>query len=260
MPRNTIAAGAPASAQQKSSTPRYAVIREHLRKAIEAGRYEIGSTLPTEHELCQQFQTSRHTIREALRGLMELGLIERRQGSGSIVLSSATSPAFVHSIKSLSELWSYTRATRIIVKTRSVVTLKPVEARILGAPAASSWLKIGAERRTTSDGDMVCWLTLFAHVRFSDVLADLGQGTDPVYALIEARTGETVAEAVQEISACAMPREAAGRLKRKKDEPALRVIRRYLDANASPMLVAVSIHPAETFTHTLRLKRVDEVG
>ena len=38
------------------------------------------------------------------------------------------------------------------------------------------------------------------------------------------------------------------------------VVRRYLDASGSAMLVAVSIHPGDSSTHTLRLKREDEAA
>jgi GntR family transcriptional regulator len=238
--------------------PRYVKVREELRRRIARGEYRVGTNLPTESELCETFRASRHTVREALRGLVERGLIERRQGAGSIVVSLAAAPAFAHSVKSLSELWSYARATKIIVQSAAVTALTADEAATVGAPAGSHWLKISAERWTADESEIVCWLTLYAHMRFAPILKDLGQSTDPVYAIIEARTGEKVVEAVQEISACAMPREAAARLKRKKGDPALMVVRRYLDASGSAMLVALSIHPGDRFTHTLRLKREGE--
>ena len=39
--------------------------------------------LPTEKELTERYQVSRQTVRQALERLVELGLIEKRQGSGS---------------------------------------------------------------------------------------------------------------------------------------------------------------------------------
>jgi DNA-binding GntR family transcriptional regulator len=235
-------------------------VREELLRRIARGEYGLGTNLPTEAELCGTFGASRYTVREALRGLVERGLIERRQGAGSVVVSLAAAPAFAHSVKSLSELWSYARATKIIVQSAAATALTADEAATVGTSAGSRWLKINAVRWTANECEMVCWLTLYAHMRFARILKDLGQSTDPVYAIIEARTGEKVVEAVQEISACAMPREAAARLNRRKGEPALMVVRRYLDASGSAMLVALSIHPGDSFTHTLRLKREDEAA
>lgn len=47
----------------------------------------IGDKLPTEKELSQQYQVSRQTVRQALDRLVQLDLIEKRQGSGSRVLN-----------------------------------------------------------------------------------------------------------------------------------------------------------------------------
>jgi GntR family transcriptional regulator len=240
--------------------PRHASVRDALRRDIERGVYGLGSNLPTEAALCDAFGASRHTVREALKGLVELGLIERRQGAGSVVVSAEASPAFVHSAKSLSELWSYTRATKIVARNAGLERLTEQEAEVVGAPAGSRWLRIQAERWTASESEIVCQVTLYAHVRFSAILQGLGESTDPVYAIIEARTGEKVAEAVQLISACSMPRAAATLLGRKKGDPALKIVRRYLDAGGSTMLAAVSIHPGDSFQHTLRLRREHEAG
>jgi DNA-binding FadR family transcriptional regulator len=52
---------------------------------IVAGEYVEGTSLPIEPVLCDRFSVSRTTIREALRALEAMGLVEVRQGSGSTV-------------------------------------------------------------------------------------------------------------------------------------------------------------------------------
>ncbi|MBB5174641.1 trehalose operon repressor [Texcoconibacillus texcoconensis] len=46
------------------------------------------STLPSEHELMEVYETSRETIRKALNVLAQNGFIQKVQGKGSIVLDS----------------------------------------------------------------------------------------------------------------------------------------------------------------------------
>lgn len=46
---------------------------------------EAGTVLPSEPALAKQFGVSRATLREAMRGFEDRGLIERRQGSGTYV-------------------------------------------------------------------------------------------------------------------------------------------------------------------------------
>ena len=55
---------------------------------IVAGEYAEGTSLPIEPVLCDRFSVSRTTVREALRALEAMRLVEVRQGSGSTVRAS----------------------------------------------------------------------------------------------------------------------------------------------------------------------------
>lgn len=59
---------------------------EILTDAVISGRYAPGSTLPAERVLADQLGVNRTSLRQALSRLEQLGLIESRQGSGTIVL------------------------------------------------------------------------------------------------------------------------------------------------------------------------------
>lgn len=61
------------------------VVRSELRQAIEAGTFPLGTKLPNEDELCRRYGVSRATLREAVGGLVEDGLVTRRHGSGTYV-------------------------------------------------------------------------------------------------------------------------------------------------------------------------------
>jgi len=60
-------------------------IIDRLRTQILTGALPLGAKLPTERELGLEFGVSSPTIREALRALSSMGLIEARQGSGAYV-------------------------------------------------------------------------------------------------------------------------------------------------------------------------------
>lgn len=53
---------------------------DQIRDAILKGKLRPGDKLPAEMELVQRFQVSKQTLREALRALQYLGLIEIRKG------------------------------------------------------------------------------------------------------------------------------------------------------------------------------------
>jgi DNA-binding FadR family transcriptional regulator len=67
---------APVSVARASSS-----IADQIRQAIVTGRLEQGQRLPPERELAEQFGVSRVTVRDALRALEAMGLIEVRVGA-----------------------------------------------------------------------------------------------------------------------------------------------------------------------------------
>jgi GntR family transcriptional repressor for pyruvate dehydrogenase complex len=66
--------------------PRSTQVREQLEEAIGRGEYNPGDRLPSERELAEAFGVSRVSVREALRSLEAVGLVEVRHGAGTMVL------------------------------------------------------------------------------------------------------------------------------------------------------------------------------
>lgn len=65
--------------------PLYQRIADGLRQQINDGTLAPGSQLPTEIELREQYNASRNTIRDAIKRLISLNLIETRPGQGTFV-------------------------------------------------------------------------------------------------------------------------------------------------------------------------------
>lgn len=58
---------------------------ERLRNQISSGEFKVGQKLPTEPELMKTYGVGRSTIREAIRILSNLGLLNVQQGVGTFV-------------------------------------------------------------------------------------------------------------------------------------------------------------------------------
>lgn len=68
-----------------AALPLYAQIAARLRAAITAGQYPVGSRIPSEHELAEQFGVGRPTVRQATEQLVRERVLDRRRGSGTYV-------------------------------------------------------------------------------------------------------------------------------------------------------------------------------
>src|SRR5919204_2797634 len=67
------------------STRIYEEIVRQIKSMIAEGRLKSGDQLPPERDLAEKFVVSRTSVREALRALESLGLVEIRPGEGTFV-------------------------------------------------------------------------------------------------------------------------------------------------------------------------------
>lgn len=65
------------------------MVAEQLKQQITEGVYTIGDKLPTEPELMKTFKVGRSSIREAVKLLVNMGVVQVRQGSGTFVVEAS---------------------------------------------------------------------------------------------------------------------------------------------------------------------------
>ena len=239
---------------------RYRKIAEELIGQIRSGRLPIGTTLPGELQLTQDFAASRHTIRDALRQLEELGLVERRRGVGTRVLSRRPSRAYVHRVRAPSELLQYPRESRLDVVDTGYVRASASLARLLSCNEGSRWLRVRAVRRMSGGRPPICRLELYLRPKYAEVAEQVGRGRGLVYEAIERRFGVHVAEVAVEIMARPMPPDAAAALAVEAGSPSMTVVRRYKDETGGIIQISVSEHAGERYTFGQRLRRAWDHG
>ncbi len=73
---------------QDLSKPLYLQVKESIEQNIRSKKFPVGSKLPSENALCEEFEVSRITIRKALELLENMGLIYSVHGKGTFVKKS----------------------------------------------------------------------------------------------------------------------------------------------------------------------------
>ena len=67
---------------------KYRVVFDELQSKILSGYWPENAMIPTEFELCDEYDVSRITVRRALDDLVQLGLVRRVRGKGTFVSQS----------------------------------------------------------------------------------------------------------------------------------------------------------------------------
>ncbi|MFE1954974.1 FadR/GntR family transcriptional regulator [Streptomyces sp. NPDC059524] len=60
-------------------------VTSRIRDRITSGAWPVGTRIPSEHELAATLEVSRVSVRSAVHGLVEVGLLAARQGDGTYV-------------------------------------------------------------------------------------------------------------------------------------------------------------------------------
>ena len=132
-----------------AGTARYAEIEEWLRRLCAS--LPVGSILPSEVEVAEQFQVSRMTARKAFQNLVQMGLIDRKRGSGSFVL-----PPPLHRKEGVLQSFTQDMVARGLTPSSRVV-----RADLGAAPEAAAALGLSQAE----------WVVTIERIRYADGVA-----------------------------------------------------------------------------------------
>jgi DNA-binding FadR family transcriptional regulator len=115
-------------------------VENKLREAINAGIYKANDKLPSEMELVNQFQVSRVTVRDALRNLRNLGLIDVKRGVNAGAYVSEPNPQPI------------TQSMENLIQMKKVNFAHLIEIRLYIEPGVA---RTAAQFRTSEDIDIL---------------------------------------------------------------------------------------------------------
>ena len=239
---------------ESNRQPLYAHIASELQQRIVGGRYPVSSLLPAETELTEEFSTSRNTIREALRLLVDRGMVRRRQGAGTVVISTLPSVKFVQSFTSLDDLFANSRDSYYALHSVAIVALDTSMAERIGATAGEEWLLVTGVRWNAKGGNPIAFIESYVPMEFKATVDTFWEVTLPFYATLEQASGRTIDEVVQEIRAIEMPRRVANAFGLPEGSPSLQLLRRYV-ARGGILIASINWHRADQYTYQMLIHR-----
>jgi GntR family transcriptional regulator len=248
IPKTKGSLASPADERADKFSPRYLWLHDCLLKDIQTGKYPVGSPFPTEEQLANDYQVSRHTVREATRGLVQSGLISRRRSTGTIVTATQQeNKPYVAALGSLKELMDYTYTTRLSLFGQEDVTVNEHLAKHLGCEPDSKWLMLHTHRHLLQKAEPISYTQVYLRPEYAQIAESLkGQHTS-IFNLHATLFDTPVDSVIQRIEASRMPAVAARKLGLSPTAPTLRMTRIYLDAKERVMSASLNFYISERF-------------
>ncbi|MGH8292508.1 MAG: GntR family transcriptional regulator [Gammaproteobacteria bacterium] len=199
--------------------PAYMRLQRLLRERLASGALGPGQALPSERALAAQLAVSRVTVRKALAGLVQDGILVPRRGAGTFVAERI--------IKPLSKITSFTEDLRArglnprsVFLERSLGEVTPEEAMALNLSPGS---RVARLHRLRYAGDAP--LAVEHSAIPQAILDDPARVTDSLYAALEA-LGCRPVRALQRLRAVNLSAEHARLLQLPQGSAALALERR----------------------------------
>jgi len=197
----------------------YVRLRQAIQQAIETGTLESGHALPSERDLAEALTLSRVTVRKAIAGLVEDGMLVQRHGAGTYVAERI--------VKSFSKLTGFTddlRARglkpRVEFLERSIGTVNPEEALALSLSPGARVVRL-RRLRFAADKPLALETTVVPQA----ILKDPKAVKLSLYEVLE-RLGCRPTRALQRLRAVALDADQARLLALPTGSPALSIERR----------------------------------
>ncbi len=245
------------SAGTSGDLPRYQQVAGILIDAIATGDHPVGTLLPTEFELCDQFACSRYTVREALRLLFEAGLVSRRRGAGTIVIATKRPPVFNHSLESIDDIIQYARETRYETSKVGRCTIDADLAEHLALPEGEVWIEAFGIRYNAHDPRPVCLMRVFIDPRLEGIQGKLDRPPRALAEIIEEDFDVPIMRIEQRINAINIDGANARLLKVENGSPAIQIVRRYLTEDERVVQVSDNLFPADRVALSMSFERTE---
>lgn len=203
---------------EASAQPLYQQLQRALREAIEKRVIGPDDALPPERELAEELAVSRITVRKAIDGLVEEGLLIRKQGSGTFV-SNRVEKNFAKLTSFSEDMRARGRKPRSVWLNRAAGTVTPEEALTLRSSPGTPVYRFHRIRYADEAPMALEYATVLA-----SCLPSIESVESSLYEALE-RSGNRPVRALQRLRAVLLNHEQAKLLKAQERDAGLLVER-----------------------------------
>lgn len=246
---DTVCPDAVHEVTDEADLPLYLDIRRDLHMRLAMGEYTTGAAIPSEAKLAEQYGMTKVTVRNALDGLEEEGLIVRVQGKGTFA-THGLEGSVTHNPRGFRDSHRhYQRTPSVRVLEATVREAGEFYARFFGVAPDSDLFYV--RRLNCIDGvPFTIERTLIPCELFPGI-ENVDVSIFSLYALYELR-GHPVAWAVEELEAQELKARDARLLRVDANDPALGLTCVSYDADGLPLEFVRSVSVGESASYLVR--------
>jgi GntR family transcriptional regulator len=238
--------------------PLYYRLREALRAQITSGQLAPGCPIPTESELIAQYGVSRTTVREAIGGLVQEGLLYRKQGKGTFVAVQKLEEDLGALTGFTEEMASRGLRPGARVLSQETVTLQGRDAELLHLAAGAKAYRV--VRLRTADAQPLSLETATFPFDVGLRIAQEDLNDIGYYPLLEERYGIRLSEAAQTIEARPATAEEASLLGLRRGAAVLTLERVTSDVTGRRIELTRGAYRADRYSYRIHLRRRPGAG
>lgn len=180
-----------------SVVPLYYQLKEHLKKQIETGRYQVDDLIPSERELSELFEINRMTVRQAINELVQEGLLQRQRGVGTFVSKRKIEQPLTKLSNFTSDMVNRGMQPGARFLSMEVIPATGSVAQRLQIPEGESVIEL--VRIRTGDGEPMALEKSYLVHKWAEPLVGLNMEDKSLYGTLEEKCGLKLTRAQQTI-------------------------------------------------------------
>lgn len=235
---------------------RHEEISDHLRSCIMSGNLATGAQLPSENDLCEQFEVSRVTVRRALQTLDQENLIDRRQGVGSFVRAPQMTQGLVRLTDFSQDM---ARAGLEAVSRTLFMGIENAPISVMEALQLTQDKKVyRLDRLRLGGGEVIAFDRTYLPIFYGQLLQDQDFTYATIFEILESQYGIRILNGSSRILAAVADARLAELMEVSEGSPLLKVVRMSKTIGAKVVYIQYRYYRADRVAFELELQRIPE--
>lgn len=236
---------------KNNKTPLYVQLMDDLVKKIDKKVYYEHEKLPSERDLCEIYNLSRITIRQALRDLEREGYIYKVHGKGTFVASKPFNQKLVRLYSFTEEMKKNGKTPKTKVLAFSEIEIEEPLAKMMNLETLEEVFQI--IRLRIADNEPLMYETSYLPKKFFPNLTKDKLIKRPMYDIFKEDYQIVVTRAIEHFTASLIRKKESEHLHIEINQPAI-LIKRFSYYNEDLIEYTINVVRADKFGYTVELQ------